>query len=364
VTAPVYGVDASTAMTLRRHLVSAIRRAALALFVCGLVTLSWLGTAAAQDATIRGTGQFTVPAWFKNSFLDLPEDAAEAGAGGKRLLLYVGQDGCPYCAALFNANFSQKPIVDYARTHFDAIEINMWGDRPVTDFDGEALTEKTFAAKHHVTFTPTILFFDEKGRRLLRLDGYYPPRRFIAALRYAAEEGAKAEPFAAYLARTAPDTQPRPLRDETFFDKPPYDLRSGPAARPIVVFFEQRDCDSCEELHRDVLAEAKTRAQLARFRAIQLDRWSAMPVTTPDGRHMTARTWADELGVAYLPAAVFFDAGREVMRVEAMLKAFHMQSVMDYVASGAYRSERSFQRYIQGRASRLRERGVSVDLWR
>jgi hypothetical protein len=61
---------------------------------------------------------------------------------------------------------------------------------------------------------------------------------------------------------------------------------------------------------------------------------------------------------------VFFDEGTEVMRIEAMLKAFHVQSVLDYVASRAYREQPSFQRFIQGRADRLRERGVVVDLWR
>ena len=169
---------------------SATRRYAVAAFALVLAAAAPL-TAHAEKAPMRGVGQFTVPDWFKNSFLDLKEDAAEAAAQGKGLLLYIGQDGCPYCAALFNANFSQKPIVDYTRAHFDAIEINMWGDRSVTDFDGEALTEKTFAAKHAVEFTPTILFFDGRGALLLRINGYYPPRRFSAALRYAAGGHAK-----------------------------------------------------------------------------------------------------------------------------------------------------------------------------
>lgn len=352
-------------MTLNcRRLVSLIRQAAIAVFASVLVALAWPCGALAQKAPIRGVGEFTVPAWFKNSFLDLKEDAAEAGTQGKLLLVYIGQDGCPYCAALFSTNFSQKHIVDYTRDHFDAIEVNLWGDRPVTDFDGEKLTEKAFAAKHDVWFTPTILFFDGRGTKILRVNGYYPPRRFIAALRYVAEERAKYEAFGAYFARVAPDATPGPLQAESFFDKLPYDLSKAVAGRPIVVFFEQRDCDECDELHRNVFAQAETREQLARFRAIQLDRWSATPVTTPDGRQLTARAWADELGVGYVPTAVFFDQGREVMRIEAMLKAFHVQSVMDYVASGAYRSQPSFQRFIQGRAERLRERGVAVDLWR
>jgi thioredoxin-related protein len=320
------------------------------------------GAAYAEKAPVRGVGEFTIPGWFKNSFLDLRDDAGEAAAHGRTLLVYIGQDGCPYCAALFNTNFSQKPVVDYARAHFDAIDINMWGDRAVVDFDGETLTEKAFAAKHEVWFTPTILFFDGKGKPVLRMNGYYPPRRFLAALRYVAEERAKGETFAAYLERVAPRSAPGALVDEPFFLLAPYDLATP--GLPIVVFFEQRDCDECRELHREVLAKDETRRQISRFRAVQLDRWSDTPLVAPGGERTTARQWADALGVGYLPAAVFFDEGREVMRVEAMLKAFHVQSIMEYVASRAYRTQPSFQRYIQGRSDGLREAGVTVDLWK
>ncbi len=118
----------------------------------------------------------------------MPEDVAEASRDGKRLLLYFGQDGCPYCAALFNTNFSQAHIVDYTRRHFDAIEFNIWGDREVTDFSGRKLTEKEFAANLQVRFTPTILLIGEKGETVLRINGYYPPHQFLAALQYVAEK--------------------------------------------------------------------------------------------------------------------------------------------------------------------------------
>ena len=39
-------------------------------------------------------------------------------------------------------------------------------------------------------------------------------------------------------------------------------------------------------------------------------------------------------------------------------------TAMDYVASGAYLKETSFQRYVQARAEALRARGEVVDLWK
>ena len=69
------------------------------------------------------------PAWFKQSFLDLREDVAEAKQAGKRVLLYFHQDGCPYCARLLRENFGNRRIAEKTRKHFDVIAINIWGDR-------------------------------------------------------------------------------------------------------------------------------------------------------------------------------------------------------------------------------------------
>ncbi|HSW52060.1 MAG TPA: thioredoxin fold domain-containing protein [Sulfuricaulis sp.] len=319
---------------------------------------------AAEKAELRGVGQFEVPAWFKKSFLDLPEDVAEAARGGKRLMLYFGQDGCPYCAELFNNNFSQAHIAEYTRRHFDAIDFNLWGDREVTDFSGNALPEKEFAAKLKVWFTPTLLFFNEKGEQVLRVNGYYPPHQFLAALQYVAEKQEGRMSFREYLAKQSPPPAAGKLHPQPFFARPPHDLSKAPERKPVAVFFEQKDCAGCDRLHAEILGDAATREQLKRFHVIQLDRWGDTPVVTPGGKKTDARRWADELGIAYVPTAVLYDAGKEVIRVEAMFRGFHVQSVLDYVASGAYRTQPELQRFIRERADHLREQGIVVDLWK
>ena len=60
---------------------------------------------------------------------------------------------------------------------------------------------------------------------------------------------------------------------------------------------------------------------------------------------------------------VLFDGGKEAIRIEAFLNGFHVQSVLDYVASGAYKTQPELQRFIRSRADHLREQGVVVDLW-
>ena len=324
--------------------------------------LAFSAPVSAKKAAIQGVGEYVIPAWFKQSFLDLREDARGAAAGGKHLLVYFGQPGCPYCAELFNNNFSQPHIVEYTRRYFDAIDINMWGDREVTDFTGRTLTEKTFATELKVWFTPTMLFFDGRGRQVLRINGYYPPHQFLAALRYVAERQSERMSLREYLAKHMPPPAAGRLHGEPFFAKPPHDL-AHPLGKPIAVVFEQRDCAGCDAMHRKIFPQPETRRQLARFHVVQLDRWSDTPLVTPTGERTTAHAFADALDVAYVPSVVLFDGRREVIRIEAMLKAFHVQSVLDYVASGAYKHQPSLQRFIQERADRLREQGVVVDLW-
>jgi thioredoxin-related protein len=343
------------------------RAHAASMIVLGLwafLGLTGMTVSAAEKAEFRGAGQFEVPGWFKRSFLDMPEDVAEASRDGKRLLLYFGQDGCPYCAALFNTNFSQAHIVDYARRHFDAIEFNIWGDREVTDFSGRKLPEKEFAAKLKVLFTPTILLIGENGETVLRINGYYPPHQFLAALQYVAEKQEGKITFREYLAKLAPPPAKGALHPQPFFAKPPHDLSKFASGMPLAVFFEQKDCAGCDRMHSEMLNDPETLKLIGRFHAIQLDRWSDTPVMTPAGRRITARQWADELNIAYVPNVVVFDAGKEVIRIEAFMKGFHVQSVLDYVASGAYKKQPNLQRFIRERADAMRERGVAVDIWK
>ena len=60
---------------------------------------------------------------------------------------------------------------------------------------------------------------------------------------------------------------------------------------------------------------------------------------------------------------MFFNkSGKEIFRIDAYMKSFHVQSVMDYIASGAYKKQPNFQRYISDRAAKLEAQGVHIDL--
>lgn len=323
---------------------------------------------AAGEALEQGMvnpGYVPKPAWFKESFLDLREDVAEAAQAGKGVMLYFYQDGCPYCERLINVNFAQQQISEKTRSRFDAIAINLWGDREVTDLQGRHVTEKEFARGMKVQFTPTLLFLDGRGSVTLRVNGYYPPHKFSAALDFASGGAKPGETFASYFARLNPAPASGKLHIEPGFIQPPYKLAIKGAKKPLLVLFEQKECPACDELHNEAFTRPETRALLNRFDVAVLDIWSNEMVQTTSGEQLTAKEWARRMNIQHAPSMVFFNTmGKEVFRTEAYLRPFHVQSALDYVSSGAYREQKEFQRFVQSRADALREQGIEVDLWK
>lgn len=305
------------------------------------------------------------PAWFKESFLDFKEDVAEAAAAGKRLMVLFHQDGCPYCNALVERNLSQKDIEQTIRKHFDVVALNMWGDREVATIDGKSYKEKTFAAALKVQFTPTILFFNEQGKMILRLNGYLPPERFKVAINYIADKQEDKLSYQDYMAKHLPPGSSGEIYSEDFFLPKPYDLSRKPGKnKPFAIFFEQRDCPNCETLHKQILVDPELRKTIAGFDTVQLDMWSDTPIITAKGIRTTARQLAKQLDVKYAPTIVIFnERGDEVIRSEAFFKVFHTHGLFQYVASGSYAKQPSFQRYLSDLAHDIQATGKDVDIW-
>lgn len=305
------------------------------------------------------------PAWFVETFLDVRDDIAEARKAGKRLMLYFGQDGCPYCRELLQNNFSQKTLADKARKHLLPIGLNIWGDRTVTWIDGRQMPEKDVARLLKVQFTPTLLFFDEKGEIIVRLNGYLPPNRLEPAIDYVAGRMERKVRFADYAQAVALEPAADRLHEQPFFLASPSDLRRKPGGKPLAVVFETRHCKACDEMHAEGFVRPEVRELVARFDVARFSLADRSAIVTPGGARTTADAWAKSLGIAYTPSIVFFEpAGREVFRIEAYLRPFHLASSFEYVATGAWKEQPSFQRFLQARAERIRAKTGQLDLWK
>lgn len=100
--------------------------------------------------------------WLAVTFKDMTEDLETASAEGKRLAIIFEQRGCIYCTKMHEEVLSDPEVAAYIQEHYVVVQMNLFGDEEVTDFDGTALPEKEMAKRWNVVYTPTILFMPDK----------------------------------------------------------------------------------------------------------------------------------------------------------------------------------------------------------
>ncbi|MCB1408336.1 MAG: thioredoxin fold domain-containing protein [Rhodobacter sp.] len=101
------------------------------------------------------------PDWIVETFKDMHDDLAEANAEGKRLLVLVEQRGCIYCTRMHEHVYTDDRIAQMLRDDFMVVQMNLFGNVPVTDFDGVEMDERDMMNRWSVVFTPTMLFMPE-----------------------------------------------------------------------------------------------------------------------------------------------------------------------------------------------------------
>ena len=122
------------------------------------------GPIAPRVAPVLGDDGLYHQSWFLLSFLDLRQDFRDAQDAGKRLAVLFEQCGCSYCAELHTKVLARKYINDYVRQNFAILQLDLWGAREVTDFDGAVM--KALAERWGISFTPTIVFYKDEATGL------------------------------------------------------------------------------------------------------------------------------------------------------------------------------------------------------
>ena len=121
-----------------------------------------LALALPAAATELGDDGLHKPDWLRDTFKDMAEDLAEANAEGKRLMIIFEQRGCIYCTEMHEQVFPDPEIDALFRDNYFVVQMNLFGDVEVTDFDGTTLPEKEMAVRWGVVFTPTMMFMPEE----------------------------------------------------------------------------------------------------------------------------------------------------------------------------------------------------------
>lgn len=297
------------------------------------------------------------PEWFKTSFLDLREDLNDAHAAGKDgIMLFISASRCSYCKAFMDTSLQDPEIKNRLTAHFDVIGLDIFDDSELTTLDGRQYRVKEFVMLNRASYTPTLIFFGNGGRMLLRIVGYYPPDRFRQVLDYLETGDYPRQTFRDYLRASSqtPETDGKQIIADVMFDKPPYMLqRSAIAAQqPLLVVFERPGCDACERFHRRVLQDKAIRRLIGDFEAVQLDASDEQGrIVTPGGEKTSPAAWYRQLGLSYYPAILFFDEkGNEVMRLDSETLRFRMEGSLQLVLERAYEKDAQLQRWRRAKA--------------
>ena len=103
--------------------------------------------------------------------------------GQRPLVVFFEQADCHACDILHSGPLQQADIRERF-TKLDAAELNMWRDTPVITPDGQRTTSKQWADKLGLFYTPTLIFFDEQGKEILRVDSVVQFYRLSNVLDY------------------------------------------------------------------------------------------------------------------------------------------------------------------------------------
>ena len=99
------------------------------------------------------------------------EEAAEMGKKG--ILIFFELDECPFCHRMKTTVLNRKQVQEYYKERFLIYALDIESDSEITDFQGNATTEKAFFSQvtRNRHATPVFAFFDLEGRLVVRYTG-------------------------------------------------------------------------------------------------------------------------------------------------------------------------------------------------
>jgi len=304
--------------------------------VVAAVLLLIAGAALAAESgegRVIGIQSATHPDWFKDSFLDITEDAEEAGMAGKHLILMMEMEGCPYCHKMVEENFANAPYREFIQEHFDVVAINVRGSLEVQVTADLSMTEREVAEHFGVRFTPTVVFVNPDNEAVAGVQGYRNVEDFQLVLEYVQEQAYRVMSLNEYVAARRTEAV------YAFRDHPQFvetnDL-SVLVDKPLAVLFEDAGCVACDALHDGHLANPEILSILEGLTVVRLDARSDASLIDPEGNRTTPRELTESLGIEYRPSIVLFDRGVEIVRIDAMLYSFHFGALLEYVAGRHY----------------------------
>jgi len=313
------------------------------------------------------TADKEMPKYFKDSFLDFREDAGEAADAGKHMLVFADLKGCPYCVKMLKDNFETPEKEggnrEFIKEHFDSIHLNIKGSREIAFNETTEISESKLAEALQVRYTPTLLFMDADNKIVARVNGYRSPREFKQVLNYVHEKAYEKTDFPSYRQKHLKDSVYTFLDHENFTKITDFQ-EALLSDKPLAIIFEDKTCDECERFHKEVLDLPETKEILSKFNFVRLDALSNKKIVDSDGNETTASEWLKKEGISYRPTMLFYSEGKKIEQLTGLLKSFHFQQLISYVANKKYNEYPSWIAYGEEYSGDILKSGKNIDIWK
>ena len=101
----------------------------------------------------------------------------------KPLVVFFEEKKCHPCDVLHAGPMSRADIPKQFKQMY-AVQLDMWADTPVTTPAGKSTTAKAWADALALDYAPTLIFYDESGKEIIRVDSVVGFYRLRSVLRY------------------------------------------------------------------------------------------------------------------------------------------------------------------------------------
>ena len=104
------------------------------------------------------------------------------------LLVLFEQKSCHSCDVLHAGPFSRRETRNLMRA-FDVVQLDMWSDTPVITPTGKRTTARAWAERLQLDYAPTLIFYSERGKEIIRIDSVIHFYRLRGVLDYILTRG-------------------------------------------------------------------------------------------------------------------------------------------------------------------------------
>jgi len=125
------------------------------------------------------------------------------------LVVFFERPNCHACDVLYAGPLEQAQTLKLLKG-FEVVQLNMRSNTPLVTPTGERTTARGWAERLGLFYAPTLIFFDEHGREIIRIASVVHFNRLTSVLRYVHEKGyEKYGSYPAWRQHTHVDGPPR-----------------------------------------------------------------------------------------------------------------------------------------------------------